>query len=79
MPSTAVLITNALSSAQAGSNDLSGTVRIAGTGISLYNLNITNAYGAGAQAIALSIQASNFAAYGVALKGYQDTLLANKG
>jgi hypothetical protein len=30
------------------------------------------------QAIALSVQAGNFGAYAVALKGYQDTLLANK-
>lgn len=54
-------------------------MRIAGTGVSLYNLNITNSYGQGAQAIALSIQAGNFGGYGIALKGYQDTLLANKG
>lgn len=74
-----MLITNSLSSAQAGSNDLSGTVRVAATDVSLYNLNITNGYGQGAQAIALSIQAGNFGGYGIALKGYQDTLLANKG
>ncbi|KAL5638975.1 hypothetical protein ACGC1H_003372 [Rhizoctonia solani] len=77
--SNTVTITNSLSSAQAGSNDLSGTVRVAATGVSLYNLNIANTYGKGAQAIALSVQAGTFGAYACKLTGYQDTLLANKG
>ncbi|CAE6470781.1 unnamed protein product, partial [Rhizoctonia solani] len=77
--SNTVTITNSLSAAQAGSNDLSGTVRVAATGVSLYNLNIANTYGKGAQAIALSVQAGTFGAYACKLTGYQDTLLANKG
>jgi pectinesterase len=64
----------------AGSNDLSGTVRIAAANVSLYSLDIENTYGKPvdqAQAIALSVQADKFAAYGVKLSGNQDTLLAN--
>ncbi|KAF8672232.1 Pectinesterase [Rhizoctonia solani] len=77
--SNTVTITNSLSAAAAGSNDLSGTVRVAAAGVSLYNLNIANTYGKGAQAIALSVQAGTFGAYACKLTGYQDTLLANKG
>ncbi|KAL5638976.1 hypothetical protein ACGC1H_003373 [Rhizoctonia solani] len=79
--SNTVTITSGLSAAQAGSNDKSGTVRIGGsaTGVALYNLNIANTYGKGAQAIALSVQAGQFGCYACKLTGYQDTLLANKG
>ncbi|KAG9048168.1 hypothetical protein FS837_000586 [Tulasnella sp. UAMH 9824] len=66
----------------AGSNDASGTVRVSATGVKLYNLNIENTFGKPidqAQAIALSVQAGTFAAYGCQIRGYQDTLLANKG
>ncbi|KAG8742504.1 hypothetical protein FRC10_001338 [Ceratobasidium sp. 414] len=80
--SNTVHITNNLPASKAGSNDLSGTVRISSiaTGVKLYNLNISNTYGKPvdqSQAIALSVQAGYFGAYAVALKGYQDTLLAN--
>lgn len=67
-----------MSAATAGSNDASGTVRVLATGVSLYNLNIENTYGKGAQAIALSVQAGTFGSYACQLRGYQDTLLANK-
>ncbi|GAB1520709.1 hypothetical protein RhiTH_003797 [Rhizoctonia solani] len=82
--SNTVHITNNLPASQAGSNDLSGTVRVnsLATGVSLYNLNISNTYGkpvTQSQAIALSVQAGMFGAYAIALKGYQDTLLANVG
>ncbi|KAB5593614.1 Pectinesterase [Ceratobasidium theobromae] len=75
-------ITNNVPASAAGSNDLSGTVRVLATGVSIYNLNIANTYGkpvSHAQAIALSVQAGQFACYGCSLTGYQDTLLANKG
>lgn len=67
---------------QAGSNDLSGTVRVAAANVSLYNLNIENTYGhpvTQSQAIALSVQADKFGGYGLKLLGFQDTLLANVG
>ncbi|KAI0339550.1 pectin lyase-like protein [Trametopsis cervina] len=77
-----VTITNKLPASVAGSNDLSGTVRVEAAGVSLYNLNISNTVGAGSdvQAIALSVnQGDQFGAYGVKLTGFQDTLLANVG
>ncbi|CAE6464830.1 unnamed protein product [Rhizoctonia solani] len=79
--SNTVTITNSSSAAQAGNNDKSGTFRIgsSATGVALYNLNIANTYGKGAQAIALSVQAGQFGCYACKLTGFQDTLLANKG
>ncbi|KIO22405.1 carbohydrate esterase family 8 protein [Tulasnella calospora MUT 4182] len=76
--SNTVTISRYMSAAMAGSNDLSGTVRVLATGVSLYNLNIENTYGKGAQAIALSVQAGTFGCYVCQLRGYQDTLLASR-
>ncbi|KAI0756744.1 pectin lyase fold/virulence factor [Daedaleopsis nitida] len=73
-----VTITNNIPASQAGSNDASGTVQVHATNVSLYNLNIANTYGK-AQAIALSVQANQFGAYGCKITGVQDTLLANVG
>ncbi|KAG8773984.1 hypothetical protein FRC19_009325 [Serendipita sp. 401] len=67
---------------QAGSNDLSGTMRVHATGVRFYNLDIENTYGlpvTQSQAIALSVQAGQFGCYYCNLKGAQDTLLANRG
>jgi len=80
--SNTVTITNNVPASSAGSNDASGTVRVLQSGVSLYNLNIANTYGKPvdqSQAIALSLQAGNFGGYGLQIKGYQDTLLSNKG
>ncbi|KAI0801009.1 pectin lyase-like protein [Fomes fomentarius] len=77
-----VTVTNNIPASQAGSNDASGTVQVHATNVSLYNLNIANTYGKTveqAQAIALSVQADQFAAYGCKISGDQDTLLANVG
>ncbi|TBU34651.1 pectin lyase fold/virulence factor [Dichomitus squalens] len=73
-----VTITNNIPASQAGSNDASGTVQVHATNVSLYNLNIANTFGK-AQAIALSVQAGEFGAYGLKITGDQDTLLANVG
>ncbi|KAJ5769030.1 pectin lyase-like protein [Penicillium odoratum] len=58
-----VTITNTISSEEAGSLDLSATVNIVSDGVSLYNINVVNGYGKGAQAFS----------------GYQDTLYAKSG
>ncbi|KAG8914767.1 hypothetical protein FRC00_011023, partial [Tulasnella sp. 408] len=76
--SNTVTISRYMSAATAGSNDASGTVRVLATGVSLYNLNIENTFGKGAQAIALSVQAGTFGCYACQLRGYQDTLLASR-
>ncbi|EJD50816.1 pectin lyase-like protein [Auricularia subglabra TFB-10046 SS5] len=77
-----VTFTNNIPASAAGSNDKSGTVRVLATGVRLYNINIANTYGkpvSQAQAIALSVQAGQFACYGCSITGDQDTLLADKG
>ncbi|KAK0199906.1 pectin lyase-like protein [Desarmillaria ectypa] len=73
-----VTLTNSLGADAAGSNDASGTVRVHGSNVALYNLNIVNSRGQ-VQAIALSVQATQFGGYGLKIVGYQDTLLANVG
>ncbi|KAG9007532.1 hypothetical protein FRB94_014301 [Tulasnella sp. JGI-2019a] len=81
-----VTISRDESATAAGSDDASGTVRVTktATGVSFYNLNIENTFGkpsgvTQAQAIALSVYATNFACYACQLRGYQDTLLAEAG
>ncbi|KAK0476793.1 pectin lyase-like protein [Armillaria novae-zelandiae] len=60
-----VTLTNSLGADDVGSsNDASGTVRV---------------HGSNDQAIALSVQATQFGGYGLQIVGYQDTLLANVG
>ncbi|KAK0437891.1 hypothetical protein EV421DRAFT_1907086 [Armillaria borealis] len=86
-----VTLTNSLSADDARSHDASGAVRVHGSNIALYNLNIVNSLGED-QATALSVQ---FSGYGLKIVGYQlvsgplaatassnfrrDTLLANVG
>ncbi|KAH7097453.1 pectin lyase fold/virulence factor [Auriculariales sp. MPI-PUGE-AT-0066] len=83
--SNTVTFTNSRAASEAGSNDASGTIRIASAAnnVYLYNLIIANTYGTASnhtQAIALSVQSTgNFACYACSLKGIQDTLLANQG
>ncbi|KAI0690978.1 pectin lyase-like protein [Cytidiella melzeri] len=77
-----VTISHNLSAAIAGSNDLSGTVRVEASNVSLYNLNIANTFGAGVrtdkQAIALSVnEGTEFGAYGVKMTGFQCVLVVS--
>ncbi|KAK0450325.1 pectin lyase fold/virulence factor [Desarmillaria tabescens] len=91
-----VTISYGLGATEAGSNDASGTVRVHGENVALYNLNIENTFGKYVlvmcsvvqilrpselkeQAIALSVQSTDFGGYGLSIVGYQDTLLANVG
>ncbi|KAH8813954.1 pectin lyase-like protein [Flagelloscypha sp. PMI_526] len=75
-------LTDSKKAADTGSNDSSGTLQIHATNVSVYNVNIVNTYGTPevhSQAIALSVQASLFGCYSCQIRGYQDSLLANKG
>ncbi|KZT27379.1 carbohydrate esterase family 8 protein [Neolentinus lepideus HHB14362 ss-1] len=63
----------------AGSDDLSGSLRVQSSGVRLYNINVKNTYGPGVQAIALSAYGTQFGAYGCGFYGYQDTLYSNQG
>jgi pectinesterase len=77
--SNTVTITYNKDATSAGGDDPSGTVRNKATNSRFYNINIANTYGIGSQAIALSAYAAKQGYYGVALTGYQDTLLAQTG
>lgn len=50
----AVTITNSISSADAGSLDASSTLDITSSNFSMYNINVENGYGSGAQAVAVT-------------------------
>lgn len=50
--SNTVTITNTIKSADAGSLDASSTVNVKADGFNMYNINVVNGYGAGAQAVA---------------------------
>ncbi|KIY68890.1 carbohydrate esterase family 8 protein [Cylindrobasidium torrendii FP15055 ss-10] len=74
-----VTLTQSVTAGDAGSNDASGTLRIHGDNVSIYNINIANSYGKGTQAIALSEYGSKVGVYASKITGYQDTLLVNDG
>ncbi|KAF2443760.1 carbohydrate esterase family 8 protein [Karstenula rhodostoma CBS 690.94] len=75
----AVTITHKLSSPDAGSLDASATINVKSSSFALYNINVANTYGKGAQAVALVANGSKQGYYGVSFKGYQDTLFAKSG
>ncbi|KAJ7483581.1 putative pectin methylesterase [Mycena latifolia] len=77
--SNSVTITHSLSAAAAGSDDLSGTLRVHKDNFAMYNVNVRNTFGIGSQALALSSYGTNVGYYGSAFFGYQDTVLANQG
>jgi pectinesterase len=76
-----VLLTNNLSRKTPGlaNNDVTATLRLWTSNVKLYNLNIANTFGDGAQALALSAQNTNQGFYGCKFTGYQDTIYANQG
>ncbi|KAH7234895.1 family 8 carbohydrate esterase [Fusarium redolens] len=71
-------ITAKKSQADGLNNDASATLRVKAANFKLYNVNVANTYGKGSQAVALSAYADS-GYYGVALTGFQDTLLAQQG
>ncbi|KAJ7490673.1 pectin lyase fold/virulence factor [Mycena latifolia] len=78
---TVTLVHNS-SLATAGSDDLTGTLRILSNNVSLYNLDIRNDFGvafSNGQAIALSSQGDQMGVYACGLYSYQDTLYTNVG
>ncbi|KAL1601596.1 hypothetical protein SLS60_006511 [Paraconiothyrium brasiliense] len=77
--SNVVTITHKLSSPDAGSLDASATLNVKSASFALYNINVANTYGKGAQAVALVANGNKQGYYGVSFKGYQDTLYAKSG
>ncbi|KAH9480342.1 putative pectinesterase A [Psilocybe cubensis] len=74
-----VVIEAGVPASVAGSDDASGTLRIHKDNFSMYNVNVTNTFGIGSQAIAISQYGSQVGLYSCAFIGYQDTLYANQG
>ncbi|KAJ5612284.1 pectinesterase A [Penicillium lagena] len=74
-----VTITHTISSEEAGSLDLSSTVNVVAANFKMYNINVVNGYGEGAQAVALTSNADRLGFYGCQFSGYQDTLYAKAG
>ena len=74
-----VTITQSKSQSDGLSNDETATLRAATPNLKVYNINLVNTRGQGSQALAVSAQADKQGYYGVQFKGYQDTILANKG
>ncbi|KZT60059.1 carbohydrate esterase family 8 protein [Calocera cornea HHB12733] len=77
-----VTITRYAAKNTTGSDDASGTVRVHKDQFAMYNLNLVNTFGENpdnGQALALSAYGNEQGYYGVSLKSYQDTLLANTG
>lgn len=77
--SNLVTITHGLSINSAGSDDLSATLRNYAANSKIYNINVKNTYGVGAQALALSAYATDQGYYACQFIGYQDTVLAETG
>ncbi|PLB49376.1 putative pectin methylesterase [Aspergillus steynii IBT 23096] len=74
-----VTITHTISSPEAGSLVKSATLAAESDGLSIYNVNVVNGFGAGAQAVALSANGNEMAFYACQFISYQDTLYAKDG
>ncbi len=74
-----VTITQAKSIDDGVNDDGTATLRAWTPNLKVYNINLVNTRGRGAQALALSAAAGNQGYYGCQFKGYQDTILAEDG
>ncbi|KAL4865897.1 pectinesterase A [Aspergillus spectabilis] len=74
-----VTITHTISSPEAGSLVASATVNADMDDFTMYNINVVNGYGKGAQAVALAASGERQGYYGCQFLGYQDTLYARAG
>jgi galacturan 1,4-alpha-galacturonidase len=77
--SNKVLITHGISSPAAGSLDASSTINIRVPNFKVYNINVENSFGNGAQAVAVTANADKLGFYGCSFLGYQDTLYVKTG
>ncbi|KAF9693948.1 hypothetical protein EKO04_007864 [Ascochyta lentis] len=77
--SNTVTITQGKSQDDVASNDLTATLRASTPNLRVYNINLVNSRGKGSQALAVSANADKQGYYGCQFKGFQDTILAQKG
>lgn len=76
--SNTVTITHTISSSEAGSLDASSTINVVSDNFNLYNVNVANGFGKGAQAVALTANGNQQGYYGCQFDGYQDTLVESE-
>ncbi|TPX08699.1 uncharacterized protein E0L32_009888 [Thyridium curvatum] len=74
-----VKISRSMTSHVSGSLDTSSTINAKSANLKMYNINIENTYGKGAQAVSLVAQGQHQGYYGCGFYGYQDTLYAKSG
>jgi pectinesterase len=74
-----VIIQFGLSLLTAGSDDISGTLRIHKNDFKMYNVNVMNTFGQGSQAIAISQYGTRVGLYACGFFGFQDTVLVEQG
>lgn len=74
-----VTITNNISRLTAPDNYKTATFSVQSPNVRLYNLNIANTFGQGAQALAVSAVNTNQGYYGCKFTGFQDTVLSHIG
>ncbi|GKZ37829.1 hypothetical protein AbraIFM66950_009618 [Aspergillus brasiliensis] len=68
-----------MSSPVAGSLDLSSAVNARSANFSMYNIDVKNTFGEGAQAVALTANGDRQSYYGCGFYSYQDTVYAKTG
>lgn len=74
-----VTITHGNSQKNKPSNDASATLRVHMDDFKLYNVNVVNSFGQGAQAVALSAKGNRHGYYACSFDGFQDTVLSSDG
>ncbi|OAL03475.1 pectin lyase-like protein [Phaeosphaeriaceae sp. SRC1lsM3a] len=74
-----VTITQGKSQDDSPNNDQTATLRAHTANLKVYNVNFVNTRGQGSQALALSAQNGQQGYYACQFKGFQDTILAEKG
>ena len=74
-----VTIQQGKSQADGINNDQTGTLRAHGDSLKVYNVNLVNTKGRGSQALALSAYGDKQGYYGCQFRGFQDTILSEKG
>jgi pectinesterase len=77
--SNTVTITNNKAQDNGLNNDQTGTLRAHGSNFRLYNINLLNTRGRGSQALALSAYGDRQGYYACQFRGFQDTVLSEKG
>jgi pectinesterase len=74
-----VTITQSLAQDKGKDNEHTATLRAWGDGLKVYNVNFVNSRGQGSQALALAANGDRMGFYGCQFKGFQDTIMSERG